>query len=83
MVKKKMVLKWSGILNEDYEELLAFWYNHSELVKVYLDPDTNPTDYELWYLDFKNIAGSPKKSILLSETGVTDVQITLIRSYTG
>ena len=82
-VSKEMVLKWSGILNEDYEDLLAFWYNHSGLVKVYLDPDTNPLDYEMWYLDFKNIAGSPKKSILLSETGVTDVEITLIKAYTG
>ena len=80
---KELSLKWTGILNENYNELLTFWYSHAGTVKVYLDPTTNPTEYEVYYLDYKNINGSPKKSPLLSKTGVSDVEIILVKAYKG
>jgi hypothetical protein len=77
-----LVLEWSGVLNDDFVELLDMWANNTSSIKIYLDPISYPSEYETYYLDWENLKGSSKHPSL-SRTGVQEVKLKFIKVYNG
>jgi parallel beta-helix repeat protein len=57
---KLLTFPWEGVRNADFANLLLMGTCDESLVRIYLDPVTFPYAYELFYLIYSTIDGSPK-----------------------
>lgn len=79
---QEIEFKWTGMLNADFQNVLSMIYANDPLIKIYLQPETSPTDYITVQLVYSEINGSPKSKWQLSRTGVQDVKLVFERKYT-
>lgn len=73
-------LQFLGIKNAEFTNFLALMSSTSNQVRIYLDPTTNPADFQLYrYIPGKILASA--KNFRLGRTGVQDVKILFARKY--
>ncbi len=73
-------LPFAGLLNADLDNILLMLTCGKSLVRIYFDPDTNPNDFVLFKIDYKDLKMSPNM-FRLSRTGVQGTSLSFIRGY--
>lgn len=71
-------LKWKGLINEDYEAILAIW-KRGGIVRMYLQPETSPDDYILCRVDETNKLSDTVDYYALSEYARQNIDLYLMR----
>lgn len=80
-VSQVIEIPFEAVWNEELEDIEKLIFSDSTMVRIYLDPDSDPNIYELHTFDFPETIGKSAAHYRLTETGVQNVELRFVRKY--
>ena len=73
-------LEWEGPLNDDVDDLEDMWCSDDSEVRIYFQPDTYPSQYEVFKMKYADF-DEGVDVFTLGDVGVEKIKMTFGRSY--
>jgi hypothetical protein len=73
-------LEWDSVKEEDFEKLITLYFSSNNLVRIYLDPVTEPVSYGTYALIYDKVNASPNHWSF-DDLGKNDFDLTFKRAY--